>query len=131
MNNMECAIACLTAHREARGWTDQAVAADLLAQLGLDPEGEAKNAVVPHDPTMITEDEVVAHETAAKEAVDKAKAARDKLHAQTEAEAKDKADVAARGSAKEQPAAGEDHGQHPAQRGQPAAAQHQAPGRRG
>ena len=52
MNNMECAVRCLESHREARGWTDSAVATDLLAQLGLDPEGEAKNAVVPVDSTF-------------------------------------------------------------------------------
>jgi hypothetical protein len=139
---MECVVSCLSTHREARGWTDQAVATDLLAQLGLDPDGEAKNAVAPHDPTLVTEAEVVAAETAAQEAVDKAKEARDKLHAQTEAEAAARADAATdqanaakatrEAAAKEQPAAAEDHANRPAQtqRGQPAT-QHQGPGRRG
>lgn len=38
--NLECAMAVLAQHREARNWTDAAVAVDLLAQLGLDPAGE-------------------------------------------------------------------------------------------
>lgn len=81
MNNYDCAVAVLVAHREARQWTDEAVARDLLAQLDVDPVGEAKNAkpVVAAD---ISEDEVLAHEAAAKEAVDKAKAAREALEAQ-------------------------------------------------
>ena len=90
--NLECAVSVLSGHREARQWTDEAVAADLVAQLGLDPAGEAKNAkpvVMPG----ITEDEVVAHETAAKEAADKAKAARDALNAQKAEAAKPAADA--------------------------------------
>jgi hypothetical protein len=93
--NSECAINVLKTHREARGWTDQAVTADLLVQLGLDPAAEAKNAVAVVDPSLVTEAEVVAAEAAAKEAVDKARAARDALNAQAEAEAKARADVAA------------------------------------
>lgn len=93
MNNLEATIAVLAAHREARQWSDDAVAADLVAQLGLKPDGEAKNAkpvVMPG----ITEDEVVAHETAAKEAVAKAEAARAALKAQDdEAKAADKSDA--------------------------------------
>lgn len=84
MNNHDCAVAVLEAHREARRWTDDAVAADLLAQLGLDPSAEAKNAVLPAAPG-ITEDEVVALEAAAKEALDKAHAARAELHGQVHA----------------------------------------------
>jgi hypothetical protein len=83
MNNLEAVIATLFRHREARGWTDEAVAADVLAQLGLDPAGEATHATPAVDPNLITEDEVVAAETAAQEAVDKAKAARAALEAQT------------------------------------------------
>lgn len=45
MNNLECAIAVLAKHREARQWADDVVAADLVAQLGLDPQGNAKNAI--------------------------------------------------------------------------------------
>jgi hypothetical protein len=82
MNNLEATVAVLAAHREARQWTDEAVAADLVAQLGLKPDGEAKNAK-PVVPPGITEAEVVAHETAAKEATAKAKAAREALDAQT------------------------------------------------
>lgn len=82
MTNLECVVAVLASHREARGWTDEAVALDLLAQLGLDSAGEAKNATPAVDPTLITEDEVLAAENAAKEATDKAKAAREALDAQ-------------------------------------------------
>jgi hypothetical protein len=93
MNNMECIVAVLTAHREARSWTDEAVAMDLVAQLDLDPVGEAKNAK-PVVAPGITEDEVLAHEAAAKEAVAKATAAREALNAQAEEEDKAKVDVA-------------------------------------
>lgn len=93
MTNLECVIAVLASHREARRWTDEAVAHDLLAQLGLDAAGEAKNAAPVIDPSLITEAEVVAAEAAAKEAADKARAARDALDAQAEA-AKARADVA-------------------------------------
>jgi hypothetical protein len=85
--NSECVVNVLRTHREARGWTDEAVCADLLAQLGLDPEGKAKNPAPVADPSRVTEDEVVAAEAAAKEAADKAKAARDALNAQTKADA--------------------------------------------
>ncbi len=44
MTNLECTVAVLAKHREARQWTDEAVAAELVAQLGLDPAGDAKNA---------------------------------------------------------------------------------------
>ncbi len=80
MNNMQCIVAVLAAHREARRWDDEAVAIDLVAQLGLDPVGEAKNPRLVHD--GITEGEVVAHEAAAHLAVEKAKAAREALNAQ-------------------------------------------------
>lgn len=94
MNNLDCAIAVLAAHREGRQWDDRAVAMDMLAQLGLKPDGDAKNAVVPVPPG-VTEDEVLAHEAAAKEAVDKAAAARAELNARLAAEDQAKADVAA------------------------------------
>lgn len=84
--NAECAVAVLASHREARKWSDEAVALDLLTQLGLDPAGEAKNAAPIINASTITEDEVVAAETAAKEAADKAKAARDALNAQTQSD---------------------------------------------
>jgi hypothetical protein len=93
MNNMECIVAVLTAHREHRHWTDEAVAMDLVAQLGIDPVGEAKNAK-PVVAPGITEDEVMAHEAAAKEAVAKATAAREALNAQAEEEDKAKVDAA-------------------------------------
>ncbi|MGD0110158.1 MAG: hypothetical protein ABSC06_40020 [Rhodopila sp.] len=95
MTNLECALAVLVKHREARGWQDEAVALDLLAQLGLDAAAEAANAAPVVDPSLVSEAEVVAAEAAAKAAADKARAARDALNAQTEAEAKAHADVAA------------------------------------
>ncbi len=49
MTNMECAIAVLAAHREARAWTDEAVATELLWQLGLTPDGVAANVAPPSD----------------------------------------------------------------------------------
>jgi hypothetical protein len=81
MNNLECVVSVLAAHREARMWNDVAVAADVVAQLELDPAGEAKNAK-PVTMPGITEDEVLAHETAAKDAVAKAEAARAALEAE-------------------------------------------------
>lgn len=91
MTNLECAIAVLASHRDARRWTDEAVALDLLAQLGLDAAGEAKNPAPVIDPAMITEDEVAAAENMAKEAADKAKAAREALDKQAAAETQAKA----------------------------------------
>lgn len=81
MNNMECAVAVLAAHRAGGQWTDEAVARDMLAQLDVDPVGNAAKArpvVMPG----ITEDEVRAQEAAAEEAVAKARAAREALDAQ-------------------------------------------------
>jgi hypothetical protein len=46
MNNYEATVAILRSQREARAWTDEAVASDLLTQLGVDPAGEAKKATV-------------------------------------------------------------------------------------
>jgi hypothetical protein len=85
MNNLQCVIAVLSRHREARKWADEAVATDVLAQLGLDASGEAEHAVIVIDPTLVTETEVVAAELAVKEATDKAKAARAALDAQIDA----------------------------------------------
>ena len=39
MTHFETAVAVLAAHREARQWDDAAVARDLLARLGIDPNG--------------------------------------------------------------------------------------------
>lgn len=85
MTNLECVVAVLTSHREARKWTDEAVAHDLLAQLGLDATGGAAHAAPVVDPSLVTEAEVVAAETVAKEARAKAMAARNALEAQAEA----------------------------------------------
>jgi hypothetical protein len=95
MTNLQCVTNVLLRHREARGWSDEAVALDLLMQLGLDFAGEAAHAVAVADPAQVTEAEVVAAETAAKEAAEKAAVARAALRAQQEAEAKAKADAAA------------------------------------
>lgn len=38
--NYESVVSVLAAHREARRWSDEAVAADLCARLGIDPAGE-------------------------------------------------------------------------------------------
>lgn len=94
VNNYDCAVAVLAAHRAMMNWTDEDVARDLVAQLGLDPVGEAKNAR-PVVAAGITEDEVLAHEAAAQAAVDKAKAARAELDAQAQEEANAKAEAAA------------------------------------
>lgn len=53
MKYLEVAIAVLAAHREARRWSDEAVAADLLAKLGLDASGEVVAATpLPDGPAM-------------------------------------------------------------------------------
>lgn len=88
MTNLECAVAVLAMHREARQWDDNAVAADMLRQLDVDPAGDAKKARPAPDPSMISEGEVLAHEATAKEAAERAKAARDRLNAQVAVEAK-------------------------------------------
>jgi hypothetical protein len=96
MTNLECTLNVLAMHREARGWSDEAVATDLLTQLSLDPAGTAKNATTPApDPAVVTEADVAVAETAAGVATDKAEAARGALHAQTAATAQTHADEAA------------------------------------
>jgi hypothetical protein len=96
VTNLECALNVLAMHREARGWSDEAVATDLLTQLSLDPAGTAKNATTPApDPAVVTEADVAVAETAAGVATDKAEAARASLHAQTAATAQTHADEAA------------------------------------
>ncbi len=67
VTNMECAVAVLASHRAARTWTDEAVAAVMLNQLGLDPSGVAKNAVPPVVP-HVTDDQIAAAEAAHKKA---------------------------------------------------------------
>lgn len=82
MNNKECIVAVLTAHREARAWDDNAVASDLISQLGLEADGDAKNARPVINPDLMTEDQVKAAEAAAKQATDKARVAREALENQ-------------------------------------------------
>jgi hypothetical protein len=86
MNNHEAVVAVLRRHREARAWTDEAAATEVLAQLGLDAGGEAKDATPAGDPSAVSEDEVTAHEQAAANAVQKAKEAREQLNQQQQAE---------------------------------------------
>jgi len=95
ITNLEATLTVLKRHRDARLWSDASVATDLLNQLGLDPAHAAANAAPPPPPPGVTEAEVVAHETAAKEATDKATASRAALLAQAEADAKAKAQAAA------------------------------------
>jgi hypothetical protein len=82
MTNLECVMYALAKHREARQWSDEAVALDLLAQLGVDPGGDAAHAAPLVDPSLVTEDQVVAAERTAQEALEKAKNARAALDAQ-------------------------------------------------
>ena len=46
MSNFEYAVEVLFRHREARQWTDEAVARDMLARFGIDPAGDV-DAVPP------------------------------------------------------------------------------------
>lgn len=85
MTNLECVILVLSSHRDARRWSDEAVALDVLAQLGLDAAGDAVHAAPVVDPSLMSEEEVEAAEAAAKEATDKALAARAALDAQNAA----------------------------------------------
>lgn len=82
MNNLQCVINVLSSHREARRWSDESVAIDILAQLGVDDAGEAAHAAPVVDPALITEEAVVAAEAAAEVAIDKAADARVALDAQ-------------------------------------------------
>lgn len=93
MNNLDCVMNAIEAHRIGGQWTNEAVARDILGQLGLDTNAEAKNAAPPlPDPNIVTEDEVAQAELAAKQAQDKADEARAKLAAQqAEAAADDEA----------------------------------------
>jgi hypothetical protein len=44
VNILECITTILATHREARRWTDDVVAADIVARLGLDPAAVAMDA---------------------------------------------------------------------------------------
>jgi hypothetical protein len=82
MKILDCVIATLLRHREARHWSDAAVAADLVGQLGLDPGGEAANPTSVVDPSLVTDDQVVAAEAAADKAGREAGDLRSALNAQ-------------------------------------------------
>lgn len=62
MTNLECCLAVILHHREARQWSDAAVATDLIAQLGLDPSGVAAKANPALDPSLVTPDQVASAE---------------------------------------------------------------------
>lgn len=53
MTNLECVVATLEAHREARQWADHAVALAVLARLGLSAEDEV-GVPAPVPVTIIT-----------------------------------------------------------------------------
>lgn len=57
ITNLACTLAVLEKHREARAWTDLAVASELLAQLGLDPNAEAAHTTLVVDPVAVTADQ--------------------------------------------------------------------------
>lgn len=80
--NRECVVAALEQHRLGGAWNPEAVADDVIAQLGLKPDSDAKNAKPIVDPNALSEDEVRAAEAQAKEAQDKAKAVREQFNAQ-------------------------------------------------
>ncbi len=69
MTNHECLAALLERERHARQWTDEGVAAVILAHLGIDPNA-------------IPESDVHKAEEAAADAAAKAKAARETFEAQ-------------------------------------------------
>ena len=100
MNNTECAVAVIARHREARTWTDVAVAANLLAELGLDPNGNAAHATANVDARRVTEDQVAAAEGVAHQHAETAAALRARLDEQeaparaAEAETKRQRDLA-------------------------------------
>ena len=52
MSNFDYAVDVLFRHREARQWTDEAVARDLLARFGIDPAGDV-DAVPPVAPVPV------------------------------------------------------------------------------
>lgn len=82
MNNLDCTLSILEAHRNARAWSDSAVANDLLNQLGLDPKADAANPAPVVDPE---EAEVAMAEAHAKDVMARAMAARAKLDAKEKA----------------------------------------------
>lgn len=79
MTNLECVVAVLARHRAARRWTDDAVAADLMVHLGLDPAGTPATI----EPSLVTEGQVAVAEAAARAAFDEFLALRDTFRGQT------------------------------------------------
>jgi len=69
MNNLDCIVTALEEHRVARAWDNNAVAFDLLNQLGLDPTADAKH---PKPKIALDETAVAAAEAKAKDDTDKA-----------------------------------------------------------
>lgn len=72
MTNLDRLKSLLEASRRAMNWDDGAVAAAILTEFGIDPEGE-----------VITPEEVAVHESAAEDVAAQAKASRERLAAQT------------------------------------------------
>ncbi len=79
--NMECVVAVLAGHRAARTWTDEAVATEILKQLGLKPDAVATNAV-PQVVARVTDDQIMAAEAAREKATNDLA----ELHAKRKAE---------------------------------------------
>jgi len=94
ITNLEAAIAVLRRHREARKWNDEAVAHEMMAHLDVAPDGKAAKAPVMVDPNLVTEEDTVAAEEAAKVAVDKATAMRGEINKRARAEDDAKAEAA-------------------------------------
>lgn len=62
MTNLELVISILAKHREARAWTDEAVAADMLAQLGVDPAGIVQMTEAEPVPDLPPDQQVTQHD---------------------------------------------------------------------
>lgn len=60
MNNLDAVFNTLERHREARAWNPKNVAADVLAQLGLDPTADAPHATPAAEPADLPTVEAVA-----------------------------------------------------------------------
>lgn len=56
MTVLEAVVAVLARHREARRWQDEAVARDVVAVLGMNPDDDASHATGAVEATHVTED---------------------------------------------------------------------------
>ena len=118
ITNLEAAIAVLRRHREARKWNDEAVAHEMMAYLDVAPDGKADKAPVMVDPNLVTEEDTVAAEEAAKLAVDKASSMRGEINkrARAEDDAKAEAAVAHAKAARDEDAARDEAAEQQAKR---------------